>query len=610
MKLKKELTLLDVFCITTGAILSSGLFILPGLALAQAGPGVIISYFLAGLLATIGMFSQAELASAMPKAGGTYFFVARSMGPAVGTIYGIITLIALALKSAFELIGMAAYTALFIAVDIRIFAVLLCLVFLSINVVGIKATSWIQIFMVFIILISLLLYIIKGIPAVQVHRFEPFVPHGISSILVTAGFVFVSYGGLLKVASLAEEIKNPGRVLPLGMILSFFVVSVFYILVIFVTVGVLDAGSLVRSLTPLPDAAAVFMSGWGKILLGVIALMAFSSAVNAGILGASRYPLALSRDELLPELFGRIHARFHTPYIAILVIGVFIIAALFMNITTIIKAASSVLILTYLFACLANIIMRESHLQNYRPAFHAPLYPWLQIIGIAGFGALLIGIGVEGLLASLILVVSGTFVYWFYGRIKTTREFALLHLIERITAKELTGHSLETELKEIVRERDDIINDRFDHVIEESTILDIDEAITVEKFFKIASEKMAERLHVDRDTLLQLLLQREKESSTVLNPDLAIPHIIVDGERAFDILLARCSGGIIFSDESQKVHTVFVLVGTKDERPFHLRALAAIAQIVQDSHFEDKWMKAKNKEALRDLVLLSKRRRH
>ena len=85
MKLKKELNLLDVFSITLGAIISSGLFLLPGLAHAKAGPGVIISYLLAGLLATAGMLSQAELASAMPKTGGTYFYVTRSMGPAVGT---------------------------------------------------------------------------------------------------------------------------------------------------------------------------------------------------------------------------------------------------------------------------------------------------------------------------------------------------------------------------------------------------------------------------------------------------------------------------------------------------------------------------------------------
>lgn len=160
MKLRKELTLVDVIAITTGAIISSGLFLLPGLANAQAGPGVFISYLLAGLLATIGMFSQAELASAMPKAGGTYFFVMRSIGPAVGTIYGFITLLALALKSAFELIGMAAYSSLLIEVDIRLIALVLCIFFLVVNIIGIKATSRIQEILVGVILAVLAIFVI------------------------------------------------------------------------------------------------------------------------------------------------------------------------------------------------------------------------------------------------------------------------------------------------------------------------------------------------------------------------------------------------------------------------------------------------------------------
>jgi len=101
--LKKNLTLLDVFSITIGAVVSVGVFLLPGLAYAKAGPGVLVSYFLAGLLASIGMLNQAELVSAMPKAGDTYFYVSRTMGLALGTVYGLITLTALSLKSAFEL---------------------------------------------------------------------------------------------------------------------------------------------------------------------------------------------------------------------------------------------------------------------------------------------------------------------------------------------------------------------------------------------------------------------------------------------------------------------------------------------------------------------------
>ena len=101
MKLEKELGLLQVFCIASGAMISSGLFVLPGMAHARAGPAVVVSYLLAVLLALTGMLSQAELVSAMPKAGGTYFYVTRSMGPAVGTVNGLLEWFSLTMTTTF-----------------------------------------------------------------------------------------------------------------------------------------------------------------------------------------------------------------------------------------------------------------------------------------------------------------------------------------------------------------------------------------------------------------------------------------------------------------------------------------------------------------------------
>ena len=220
MKLKRELNLLDVFCIATGAMISSGLFILPGLAHAQAGSAVVISYLIAGLLAMTGMLSQAELVSAMPKAGGTYFYVARSMGPALGTIDGMLTWLSISMKSSFALVGMAAFTTLVVGVNPRIIALIFCFIFLIINLVGIKEAGRFQVGLVILLLILLVLYIVRGLPEVKAMNFEPFMPYGPAAIFSTAGFVFVSYGGLLKVASIAEEVKNPGRTVPLGMMLS------------------------------------------------------------------------------------------------------------------------------------------------------------------------------------------------------------------------------------------------------------------------------------------------------------------------------------------------------------------------------------------------------
>jgi len=609
MRLKRDLGLLHVFCIASGAMVSSGIFILPGLAYSKAGPAVIICYFLAGILSIPGMLSLAEMTTAMPKAGGDCFTIIRSMGPSVGTVAGLLSWFSLSMKSAFALIGMSVFTILIVDINIHIIAALFCLIFLFINLIGIKQAGGTQVVMVSALLLLMVLYIILGLPDVKVENFSTFMPNGIVSLFFTTGFVFVSYAGLLKIASVAEEIKDPARNIPLGMILSLLVVSALYTLMVFVTTGVLAPDSLSRSLTPISDGAEVFMGSAGRITLSIAAILAFLSTANAGIMTAARSLIPLSQDRLLPAFLAKINERFRTPHNALIITAAFIILSLFLSLEILIEAASVVLILTNLLACTSVIILRESRLHNYQPRFRSPLYPWMQILGMVGFSFLIIVMGSEALLISSLLIVVAVFVYWFYGRIRTNREYALLHLIERITAKELTTYSLESELREIIRERDDIIKDRFDHIVEKCLALDIKEMLSLDDFFRRAADAVADRLKMDSSTLFDLLVRREKDTSTALNPDLAIPHIIIDGEKTFEILLVRATKGVRFSDEYPNVHAVFVLLGTKDERNFHLRVLSAIAQIVQDPDFEKKWMNAKNERALRDIILLGKRKR-
>lgn len=594
-------------------MVSSGIFILPGLAHAQAGPAVVISYLLAALIAVTGMLSQAELVSAMPRAGGTYFYVTRTMGPAVGTVDGLLTWFSLALKSAFALMGMAAFTRLVVDINIHLIAAGFCLLFVIVNILGVKEAGKVQLVMVTGLLGIMIFYVVRGLPEVDVHHFVPFAPYGVTKVLSTAGMVFVAFGGLLKVASVAEEVREPGRVVPLGMILSLLTVSILYGLIVFVTSGVLGSAELDHSLTPISDGAAAFMGRGGRIALSIAAVLAFVSTANAGIMAASRYPLALSRDGLIPRAMGRINDRFKTPHVAILVTGVFMMAVMFLDLTVLVKTASAVLILTFIFACLSVIILRESHVQNYRPRYRAPFYPWLQMAGIICLLLLLVEMGREILWTSLGLVGAGLFAYWFYGRIREGREYALLHLVERITDRTLVDGSLENELKEIIRERDNIITDRFDHLVEECTVLDIKDSMSMEDFFRLVAEKMAS-FSLERCILPAVLhaemLARERESHTVIAPGLAVPHVVIDGTKAFSILMARCREGIVFAEDEPPVNAVFVLVGTGDERNFHLRALSAIAQVVQDPQFMQRWMQAKNEQALRDMVLLGERHRH
>ncbi|HOO37271.1 MAG TPA: PTS sugar transporter subunit IIA, partial [Deltaproteobacteria bacterium] len=198
---------------------------------------------------------------------------------------------------------------------------------------------------------------------------------------------------------------------------------------------------------------------------------------------------------------------------------------------------------------------------------------------------------------------------WYYGSIGINKEFALLHLIERVSERDYTDHVLETELKQIIHERDNISRDRFDHLIDECSLLDIDRSMEKQDFFDLVASNLTEKLDVKQAKLKKMLLEREEESSTVLSPFLAIPHVLIKGRNVFEILIARSREGIVFSGEFPRVHAVFVLIGTKDLRSVHLQSLAAIAQIFQDPDFEKRWMEAKNEKVLRDIIHLSQRKR-
>lgn len=184
-----------------------------------------------------------------------------------------------------------------------------------------------------------------------------------------------------------------------------------------------------------------------------------------------------------------------------------------------------------------------------------------------------------------------------------------MHIVERVTDKQIKSPSLENELRDILIERDEIIADRFDQLIQQCPIVDLQGPQQAENVFKEVAGVLSERLEIAESALYERFGQREAEGSTVLEPGLAIPHIIIEGQSRFEILLVRAGDGITFPHAPDPVKTVFFLAGSKDERNYHLRALMAIAQIVQEKDFYTRWYAARDTEALRNLILLSKRKR-
>jgi mannitol/fructose-specific phosphotransferase system IIA component (Ntr-type) len=273
--------------------------------------------------------------------------------------------------------------------------------------------------------------------------------------------------------------------------------------------------------------------------------------------------------------------------------------------------------------------MRESKIRTYKPTFRSPLYPWIQIFAIVAYGFLIFAMGTVSLAITGGFVALGFAWYALYARKRVSRQSALIHIVERIADREIGSETLESELKDIIIERDNIVEDRFDRLIKQSEVIDEEGPLNLEEFFRHVAEAMSSRLGMSAGVLFDLLMKRETESTTVIQPGLAIPHIIVEGTGKFDILLARCRQGITFAElcplpdgaegapeqaegavggprSLSPVRIVFVLAGSHDQRNFHLRALMAIAQVVRQADFEKDWLNASD---LRNIILLATRER-
>ncbi|MFT5434427.1 MAG: APA family basic amino acid/polyamine antiporter, partial [Myxococcota bacterium] len=510
-RLKRELGLWDVYAIATGATLSSGLFLLPGLAAVGAGSALPISYVLAGLLLLPGLVSKAELATAMPKAGGIYYFLDRSMGPLFGTMGGLGTWISLILKSAFALVGIGAYLGLFFPdLPMEPIAAGFAIFFGFVNLLGAKKSTTFQVYLLIGLLVLLLWFVGAGIPEMNAGYFADVFQQESASVISTVGLVVVSYMGLTKVASVAEEVKDPEKNLPLGMFLAFGTAILVYAVGTSVMVGVVGADVLAGGghpdLTPVATVAEVLGGRTGSIVMTVAALLAFASVANAGILSASRYPLAMSRDKLLPSFFKNVGSR-STPHYAIAVtVALIILFVTVFDPTHIAELASAFQLVMFGLACLAVIVMRESGIESYDPGYKSPFYPWLHLLGILAPFWLIVQMGLLSTLFTGGLMIFGAAWYNSYARDKVEREGAILHVFERLgRGKNL---DLDGELREIMKEKGLREADPFDEVIAAAGMIDAEDGDTFSEVAWRAADRMAQELGVSSDDLTEGFFDR------------------------------------------------------------------------------------------------------
>jgi APA family basic amino acid/polyamine antiporter len=440
--LERGLGLYPTLTISMGAMIGSGIFVLPALGFEKAGPAVIAAYVLAGLVVLPAAASKAEMATAMPESGGTYLYIDRAMGPLAGTVAGIGAWFSLVFKSAFALVGLGAYLLLFVPVPeglVKGVALALAVTVVALNVVGTELSGTAQAVVVTVVVAALAAYATNGALVADTTRYTPFSTGGNAGIVTAAAFVFVSYAGVTKIASVAEEVEDPDRNLPLGMFGSMGIMMLIYVLVVAAVVGLVPAEVLTSSgpgdgpsLTPMADGAGDLFGGAGVVVVSVVAVLALTSMANAGVLASSRFPLAMSRDSLAPGALATVDARFKTPRNAVLLTGAVLAALIaFVPVVDLAKLASAFQILVFAVINLAVVAFRESGVDSYRPSFRSPAYPYLQVAGFLGALALLTQMGTVPILGAAGIVVGGVGWYLAYGRSRTDRTGALGTILDR-----------------------------------------------------------------------------------------------------------------------------------------------------------------------------------
>ncbi len=600
---------MGVFSLATGSMISSGIFILPALAFINSGPASSLAYLLAGVLALMGVQAIIELSTAMPKAGGDYFFINRSLGPFIGTVSGLLGWVAISLKSAFAVFGIAEVIFMFTGFPVVISGLLITIFFIVLNIVGVKEATRLQVVLVFFLLILMVLYIGFGLPQVDLSHFEPFAPNGYDKILYTAGFVFVSFGGLLKVANIAEEVKDPKKNIPLGMMASVIIVSILYAFTVVVTTGILTSNEFTTSLSPIADAAKKTLGTPGFIAITIAASLAFITTANAGLLAASRYPLSLARDGLLPKIFCKTNKKGTVPIVAIAVTGVIIFSSLLISLNSLVKAASTVILTSYVLTNLSVIVLRESHLANYKPSYKSPLYPFVQILSIIIFTYFIVILGSNSTWLSLLFVVLCVLVYFFYGRKHFSGDYAILHVIKRMMDERIIGSFLEDELRKIVINRDNIEQDDFDELVKQASVFDIDHRINFDSLLSITIGDIAAKVNLSESEIYKKFYERQSELNTALTPFIAVPHIVTDDDSQMFLVLVRCKDGIKFSNQEDSVKAAFLFGGPYNMRTFHLKILSSIAEIASEDTFPDMWLAAQKEEDLKNLFIMNSRKR-
>jgi basic amino acid/polyamine antiporter, APA family len=451
-RLRRRLGPFDLMSFGIGIVIGTGIFTLTGVAAKDfAGPGVMVSFALAGVVSLLAALCYAELSSAVPTAGSAYTYAYATIGEVFAWIIGWDLVLEFALGAAVVARGWSGYlaslsdrvpTSLFgETAPVNVGAVLIVLVLGVIAFVGIRESKWLTNALVVIKVTVCLFVILLGAFYVKTANWVPFIPHskppeeaasgltqplwqavagvdpsiyGMAGVLSAAAVVFFSYTGFEAVANLGEETRKPQRDLPIGLLGTLAICSLLYIGVSAVLTGMVDYRDLDEG-APISSAFKSVGLGWAADLVSLAAICGLTSVILVDIVTMSRIGFAMSRDRLLPPRLSRLHPRFGTPsLLTVLTVAIIAILAALVPLDKLAEMVSIGTLFAFTVVSIAVPILRRTRPDLERP-FRTPLSPVLPIVSAVLCVALMANLAIDTWLRFVVWLVIGFGVYFGYG---------------------------------------------------------------------------------------------------------------------------------------------------------------------------------------------------
>ncbi|GLY23599.1 amino acid permease [Micromonospora sp. NBRC 101691] len=451
--LKRRLGARDLTGFGIGIVIGTGIFTLTGLeAREHAGPGVVVSFAIAGLVALLAALCYAELASSIPAAGSAYTYAYATMGEIVAWIIGWDLLLEFALGSAVVARGWSGYLAELFNLPatwfgeegsvVNVGAIGIVLLLGVVAIVGIRESARVTNLLVLVKVAICVFVIVAGAFFVKAANLTPFIPpaeeagagetglrqpvtqaifgmepsvFGFAGVLTAAAVVFFAYTGFEAVANLGEETRNPRRDLPLGLLGTLLVATVLYIGVSLVVVGMVPYDEIDRG-APIAAAFESVGAGWAAILVSIAAVAGLTSVILVQLVAMGRIGFAVARDGLIPPAVAKVHPRWGTPYriTAMMTVLVALLAG-FLPLTALADLVSIGALCAFVLVSLAVPILRRTRPELERP-FTVPFSPVLPVVSALACLYLMLNLSVETWLRFLAWMLLGFLIYLFYGR--------------------------------------------------------------------------------------------------------------------------------------------------------------------------------------------------